>query len=418
MSLRLLDETGRHRITERMLGILTEISSEELRLNVMGPAGRPLSRGLARGAKVLMAFLATELHEKVESLVCEMLEVTAHRDQPDAWSVRLSMPQLPADLMDEIFDALSRYRPPEVARSSWLSPLLLAAACVLLVIAWWRPSLPVEDTRWTNQIAQLKKQLAYSHQQVDRLSVYLEEADRKLELQRQELERREEDVSTSVVEAGPARPAAPSSEASDQPANEVVPPETQSEASSTRAAVRLSDATWTDFQTVRTIRGSSPSPRLGYARGSIEMVATAPSDVRAARMLNRLLSAYAVEADIDLRALGGWTLASETLELGVEPEEAFKLGPETQSTPDLVFEHAAPEQVERRLGQYASLGVPEVWLRVGERIQVYRLAAGGFERSSTSRVLPGLPVSALDGLLDRDDQTQATRDFVTELRLR
>lgn len=404
VSLRLLDTSGRHKIAERMLGILTEVSSRGFEVRVLGQAGRPLSRGLERRQKVSVSFLATELHEKVESIACELRSVKSPRGQPDAWVVELALPNLPQAIAEEMFDALGTYSPSARVQSPWVPVTAFMAGAMLTVplalrsndeppVAAVAVTAPSEDTSDPN----LETQLSYTTDMVNKLSDLLEEADLKIETQASELAAYE----AELAELRKAPPA-PSEEAEDAPDRRVY----------------MRDVSWNDFEQVQVIRGPNSSPRLNYNRGNLELSPRSSGLSSPTSMLTRLLGAYAVRKNVDLRILGPKTLQSETAGVGVEPEEAFAIHPKSTDGPDIAFDIAHPNTLPKLLETYQRLGVPEVWVWIDKELRVFRFEGTRYRRSRTSKALPRLEIAKLTKYLARPDQTNAIREYVATLNER
>jgi Uma2 family endonuclease len=73
-----------------------------------------------------------------------------------------------------------------------------------------------------------------------------------------------------------------------------------------------------------------------------------------------------------------------------------------------------------RLRIYESLGVPEVWLWSGDRLQVLRLESRGkFIEAQASHAFPKLPIAGLQRFIERRreaDDTTLMREFRAWLR--
>lgn len=399
VTLRLLDESGKHGIAERMLGIMTEVSSRGFEVRVLGPAGRPLARGLSRKQMALISFLDSELHEKVESMACALSAVDSGR-HPDAWTVHLKLPQLPSELLDEIFEALRRYAPETEPQVPWRT-LGVAAGLTALIAMAASGGRSAPTVAASEGLPRLERQLAYSHQTVERLSLALEEADQEIERQSRVIQAYAAEASD--LETARVRPAVAS-------APERAAPPT----AATASEVRLRDASWEDFRAVVDIRGARATPRLAYLDGDIEMSSPSAPQKRVTRSLTRLLGAYAVARNVDLRALGPRTLTARAPLTGIEPEEAFALAGD-EGRPDIVFEVAAEGQVEPLLEVYRRIAVPELWIRVGDRLDIYRYLGNDYLRGDSSGVLPGLDIETFSAYLGREDQTQATQDLLDGL---
>ena len=397
VSLRLLDESGRHRIAEPMLGIAVEVSGYDLQVNVMGRSGRPLSFGLAKKQKVVVSFLATELHEKVESLVCDLQSVVPVSGQPDAWDVRLLLPALMPELSEEIITALQRYgrKAPRTVGAWTAGGLMAVAASLAWLMASWSAQSTANAKRWETD--RLKAQLAYSAQTIDELANSLEEADRELETQRR-----------SLADADEAQ-----SELADLRAeNDALSKKITSinRVSNARARIHLRGVSLTDFRTVRSIRGAATAPRLAYQDGTLELIESPADERRVAQTAGRMLLAYAQLRAINIRRRGSWSLESPDGTFGVETGEAFVLGEAVKDQPDFVFETRDPS-VGSWLAAYAAIGIQEVWIWVGNRLEFRRLVDDSYVTAPRSGLLTELDPNVFARFVEREDPGAAAQEF-------
>lgn len=411
--LRILDDSGRHRITEPIVGILTDVSSRELCVTVTGPTGRPLSRNLGRKRKVQLSFINNELHTMIESLVCELIETKGTDPKADSRIVRLSVPQLPSDLFEEILIALKRYVPPQ--RNTSRQPLLIGLLLLgigLGFVAWTsiqlsRPSIQNarSNVRMKRQVAVLTESLKYSTKTVEELASDLEIADEEIASLKNKLEsskkkkKKKKPKTTSL---------APSSKVSPSPKSNDTGPNAPK-------SVRLRNTTWGDFQKLKAIRGTEPNPNLEFSHGVIELTEHSQVYRRTRQMLTRLLSAYTVAKGIDLRSLGTLSLSSSDYKVSIEPDEGFALGPDEKKTPDIAFDHSTVIERPVLLKKFRDIGVPEVWLKLDAGLEIYALSSQGYERRESSPTLPNLDITLLMVYLERPDQTAATREFINAL---
>ncbi len=401
VSLRLLDETGRRRIAEPMLGIATEVSGYDMRVSVMGRAGRPLSLRLSTQQKVVMSFLATELHEKVESLVCDLRSVVPVAGQPDAWLIDVRLPGLMPDLTEEILTALHRYgrRAPR-AVPMWALFAIVAAG--VIGAAWLtsgssgEPGGPGDAQR--RSIEELQSQLAYSNDTVEQLTASLEETDRELEAQREAI--REVEQLRAAFETLKRERADLSERLEDA---ELRRTDLQ--------PIRLPGVTLTDFRALRAMRGAATAPRLTFRDGILELHPPRPERRRITANIGRLLIAYAQLKGRPLRLRGSWALESSDGAVGIETEEAFVVGDETKAKPDFVFESLDPEK-SGWLAGYAKIGITELWSWSRGQLRIRRLDEGTYIVVSRSALLPGLDPTLLADFATREDPVAAVDDFI------
>lgn len=402
VTLRLLDETGRHRIAETMFGIAVELSGLEMRVSVMGRSGRPLSKGLPSRQKILVSFLATELHENVESLVCELDRAAEIPRQPDAWDVRLKMPSLMPQLADEVLMALRRYGRPPTRRLGLLPAVVLALAASLTTYHLTNRAEGRNLAVLQEQAEDLKTQLTFSNTTVNELAKSLEEADLRLDAHRAALV----DVQQTQVTMDELR--AERDRLADQLRQ-------QRELTPLVPTVTIRTATLADYRVVRMIRGPSALPRLAYREGRLDLMGSSTERQQATRMFGRLISAFAQARGIDLRSHGSWSLESEDGSVGLETEEAFVVGPRLKDRPDFVFE-ARNFNRGPWLSTYAKLKVNEIWTYHEGRLSIWRLVGRSYRQWARSAVLPDLDPSTMSTYLARRDQTDALREFTQQLK--
>ena len=403
VSLRLLDESGRHRIAEPMLGIAIEVSGYDMLVSVMGRAGRPLSLRLARNQKMVVSFLATELHEKVESLVCDLHSVAPISGQPDAWQARLILPVLMPDLAEEIVTALQRYgRQRRRMIGAWpAAALVTSAAIVAWTISAWSGTRAVQAE--TRKAERLQGQLAFSNQTIDQLTKQLEEADLRVEQQRQ-----------TLADAERARAALADLEAQQSELQQRLDRAEADTPLETIAKVQMQGVSLTDFRTMRSIRGAATAPRLTYRDGTLELLGSAPEQRQAARNAGRLLSAYAQQRLTPLKRRASWAIESPDGSIGVETEEAFVLGESVKDRPDFVFETRNPN-AGNWLASYAAIGIQEVWIWRQGRIDIRKLDNGDYTAVARSSLLPDLDPTLLARHVMSEDQLAAVKDFTQAL---
>ena len=105
-------------------------------------------------------------------------------------------------------------------------------------------------------------------------------------------------------------------------------------------------------------------------------------------IISDFLKAFLEELEIEFLTLGSMTFKNSSMLQGVEPDQCFYIQNESQvrgkkrldlavnSPPDLVLEVDIIARTHPDI--YAGLGVPELWRREGEQIQIYILQAGQY----------------------------------------
>ena len=180
--------------------------------------------------------------------------------------------------------------------------------------------------------------------------------------------------------------------------------------------VYLHDVAWEDFERLLAIKGDDPVPRMAYLEGTVELMTPSEDHEAIKKTIARLLEAYAEELGIELEGIGSWTLKRAEEKRGVEPDECYSIGRVRGKMPDIAIEVNWTGAGIDKLDIYRGLGVREVWMWDENRITVFVLRAGGYERTVRSELLPQVDVDLIQSLLDRPTQTAALRELRARLR--
>ena len=172
-----------------------------------------------------------------------------------------------------------------------------------------------------------------------------------------------------------------------------------------------------DYEAFLRARGDAPVPRLTYRGGTLEIMSPSWNHELLKTTLARLLEVWALERDVELTGVGAWTVKSEALERGLEPDECYVLGDEKKSVPDLAIEVNWTHGGLDKLDIYGALGVPEVWVWSEGALTIHRLESGGtYRQVPESVLLPRLDLPQLLSFLSADSQTKAVRGYLAALR--
>lgn len=179
----------------------------------------------------------------------------------------------------------------------------------------------------------------------------------------------------------------------------------------------LNGVPWAHYEAHLALRGDAPVPRIAYLDGTMELMSPSKDHERIKSYIGRLIDTYARERDIELSPYGSWTLKRARKKAGVEPDECFIIGADQErDRPHLAVEVVWTSGGIRKLEAYRRLGVDEVWFWRRGAIEIHALGADGYERTDTSRQLPGLHVALLASFLDEPTLTQAVRAYTAALR--
>jgi Uma2 family endonuclease len=176
--------------------------------------------------------------------------------------------------------------------------------------------------------------------------------------------------------------------------------------------VKLSGATWADFQRVLEMRGERAVPRVAYLEGMLELMTPSRPHESISAMIGRLLEAWCMANGVEISPYGSWTLEDKQLERGVEPDECYVLGDDAEpARPDLAIEVVWSSGGINKLAIYSKLGVREVWIWKAGRIQIFALRGDAYAEAEASEVLPGIDLALLLRFVDVKPMTRAVREY-------
>jgi Uma2 family endonuclease len=181
--------------------------------------------------------------------------------------------------------------------------------------------------------------------------------------------------------------------------------------------VILNGVSWDCYESLVELLGDDhPSLRLTYREGSLEIMTTSPEHERLKKLIARLLELWAIELGVRLEGYGAATFKKKAKERGLEPDECYVLT-ELTEVPDIAIEVVHKHGGIDKLDVYAGLEVPEVWFWENERLAVYALDGGEYQRRERSGLLPGLDLDEFaDVTHNAKDQTSALQDYRERLR--
>lgn len=179
----------------------------------------------------------------------------------------------------------------------------------------------------------------------------------------------------------------------------------------------LSDVPWWTYVALRDALDEEASGvRMTYLDGDLELMSPSELHEDAKTILARLLEAWAVEKNVDLRGFGSTTFRREANRGGLEPDECYKLGPLEGSVPDIAVEIVVTKPDLDKLEVYRRLGVREVWLWEDGALSVHVLGRDRYELRSSSAVLPDLDVAHLASYVrPGESQTSLVRAYRASL---
>ena len=176
----------------------------------------------------------------------------------------------------------------------------------------------------------------------------------------------------------------------------------------------LTNVPWSTYVVLRdTLDG--PGLRMVYLEGSLEIMSPSKEHEVSKKQIARLLELFCLERDIPLFGFGSTTFRKEEKERGLEPDECYSRGRDTE-VPDVAIEVIVTHGTLDKLEVYRGLGVREVWLFESGKFRVVVLGEAGYAPAAASAVLPEVDLTRLAHFVVMRDQHAALRAFQAELR--
>ena len=159
---------------------------------------------------------------------------------------------------------------------------------------------------------------------------------------------------------------------------------------------------WDFYERVLEEFADSNAVHFAYDDGFLEVEVPLFEHESANAVLQNLVTTICVEKDIDFINAGSTTFRKRAKAKGVEPDTGFyiqkeakirgklKIDLQTDPPPDLVIEVDITSPSLNKMLIYAALGVPEVWLYKGEKIEFYKLYGEFYQETHNSTVFPML----------------------------
>lgn len=179
--------------------------------------------------------------------------------------------------------------------------------------------------------------------------------------------------------------------------------------------VILNGIDWWQFETFLAIRGDRAGVRITYLEGQLEIMSPSQSHEMLAKMIARLLEAYADEKGLVFEGYKSMTMRNAPKERGIEPDECYAVGAAKES-PDLAVEVIWTHGGIDKLDVYRGLGVREVWIWSKGELKAYELRRNAYVEISESVVISGLEPSFIREFLDCETQSEGVRKMREALR--
>jgi Uma2 family endonuclease len=175
---------------------------------------------------------------------------------------------------------------------------------------------------------------------------------------------------------------------------------------------------WAKFKLIQQGCEESPSVRVSYFDGTIEIVMPSRAHEIFSGAFHLLLSLYLAHLDIECLATGS---ADQEVEgtAAVQPDQSYCIDG-VKAIPDLSVEVVFSSGGINKLARYQAIGVTEVWFWEDGVLALYHLRSSGYEQVERSE-LPGLKELDLTIfkrclLIGETSTTNAIKEFTTYLQ--
>ncbi|MBA3715776.1 MAG: Uma2 family endonuclease [Pyrinomonadaceae bacterium] len=170
---------------------------------------------------------------------------------------------------------------------------------------------------------------------------------------------------------------------------------------------------WNDYEELLNELDSKNAVRISYAEGTLELMAPLLKHERHKDILRSIVEFATLQAGINCEPAGSTTFKRPDLLRGAEPDTCFyiqhadvligkdDIDLSTDPPPDLVVEVDITSPSKRKLGIYARLGVPELWIWTGAQLHIYELGRGSYAERPNSIALPFLSAETLTSFVEQ-----------------
>jgi Uma2 family endonuclease len=177
----------------------------------------------------------------------------------------------------------------------------------------------------------------------------------------------------------------------------------------------LPSVTWQQYENLLTIFGDRPGLKLIYLEGNLEIFRPSAEHETIKKIVARLLERYAEEMDIPMHGYGSTTFRQAASARGIEPDECYCIGT-IKELPDFAIEINLTSGSINKLAIYRGLGIPEVLVWQNNRLTLYDLRESIDREVASSQFFIGLNFQLLARYIQPQNQPQAIKDFLAEIR--
>ncbi len=168
---------------------------------------------------------------------------------------------------------------------------------------------------------------------------------------------------------------------------------------------------------------NSNALHFAYDDGFLEVEVPTLKHEKPKGLLADLVKFICLELEIDFVDAGQTTFRKKSKAKGVEPDTGFYIQKESQirgkmeinlqkdPPPDLVIEVDVTSPSLDKMPIYAALGVPEVWLYKGEKVEFYKLIGEKYQQIENSIALPILSSEKATDFLNKGLKESSSKWF-------
>lgn len=166
---------------------------------------------------------------------------------------------------------------------------------------------------------------------------------------------------------------------------------------------------WESFKAIQKGFADSPSVRLFYYRGELEILGTSPEHEIVKGNIGFLVEEYLLNLELEFVGTGSFSLELEG-EASVQADESYCFGAK-KLIPDLAIEVVITSGGPNKLKRYQALTVQEVWFWEDGSISIYHLTSTGYVNAGDSQFVKGVNLDLLARCAATESRPQAVREF-------
>lgn len=167
--------------------------------------------------------------------------------------------------------------------------------------------------------------------------------------------------------------------------------------------------TWHQFKAIQASFENVPGVRLFYCQGVLEIVGISKPHEAFQWIIGLLLGIYFEVKEIEFFPSGAYSQIVEN-QVEYQSDLSYCFGTD-KDVPDLCIEVVITSGSPIKLQKYRLMGVQEVWFWEDGTLQLYRLREQGYERITSSELLPELDLSLLKRCILFASPLEALKEF-------